>query len=69
MRKRIASLINRKRTVVTPEEKEAYFKELEQALKDVPPSNVFNYDETNFANNTGREKLLFRRGLYSLFYV
>ncbi len=39
-----------------------YFENLEKAIKDIPPENIANYDETNFTDNPGSRKLIFRRG-------
>jgi len=37
--------------------------EWENSVADVPPSNVFNYDETNLRDDPGQKKSLFRRGV------
>ncbi|XKL67637.1 hypothetical protein PGB90_003128 [Kerria lacca] len=38
-----------------------FFQNLETTLKDVPPTNIINYDETAFVNDPGKEKVLVRR--------
>ena len=48
--------IKRARTCVSAKTVSAYFNNLEQTLKDgeeIPPSNLFNYDETNLSDNPG----------------
>lgn len=40
-----------------------YFRNLEQTLQDVPPSNILNFDETNLTDDPGSSKCLFRRGV------
>lgn len=39
----------------------AYFNELERDLKDIPPTHIVNYDETNLSDDPGR-RLVTRRG-------
>ena len=39
----------------------AYFDELENKLKGVPPQNIINYDETNLTDDPGRRKMIFKR--------
>lgn len=40
----------------------AYFTELENSLENVPPQNIINYDETNFSDDPGRQKVIVKRG-------
>jgi hypothetical protein len=54
--------IRRSRAAVSPDVINCYFDELKKELKDVPPSNIVNYDETNVCDDPGRRKLIFRRG-------
>ena len=57
--------IKRARACVSAKEVSAYFNNLEQTLKDgeeIPPSNLFNYDETNLSDNPGVKKCIFKRG-------
>lgn len=61
---RLAALINRSLAEVSPEFIKSYFKEVEKTLEGIAATNVFNYDETNFTDNIGSKKLLFRRGTY-----
>lgn len=50
------------RAAVTVEMMTKYFENLENTIKNVPPENIFNYDETNFTDDPGSRKLIFRRG-------
>ncbi|CAH0719076.1 unnamed protein product, partial [Brenthis ino] len=40
-----------------------FFDNLQETLKDVPPNNILNYDETNLSDNLGNSKCIFRRGI------
>lgn len=40
-----------------------YFQNLEETLRDVPPSNILNLDETNLSDDPGNSKCIFRRGV------
>ncbi|CAG4943470.1 unnamed protein product [Parnassius apollo] len=40
-----------------------YFRNLEETLKDVAPSNILNFDETNLTDDPGSSKCIFRRGV------
>ncbi|CAG5056515.1 unnamed protein product [Parnassius apollo] len=40
-----------------------YFRNLEATLKDVAPSNILNFDETNLIDDPGSSKCIFRRGV------
>uniref|UniRef100_A0A1B0GJE9 HTH CENPB-type domain-containing protein n=1 Tax=Lutzomyia longipalpis TaxID=7200 RepID=A0A1B0GJE9_LUTLO len=39
-----------------------YFNHIESQLADVPPSNIWNYDETNLSDDPGSRKVITRRG-------
>lgn len=58
---RFSQNIKVSRASVTPETIRCYFKELETTLKDVPPENIINYDETNLSDDPGRKKIIVRR--------
>ena len=53
---RLAANINRARASVSPEVIRKYFENLQTSTHDVPPSNMFNYDETNMADDPGKRK-------------
>ena len=40
---------------------ENYFNELEKSIQGVSPKNILNFDETNFSDNPGSQRCLFRR--------
>lgn len=41
---------------------EDYFKHFEKEVEGVPPSNIYNYDETNFVDDPGCPNVLVKRG-------
>lgn len=55
--------IKRARAEKTLDEFKDYFQNLETSIKDVPPSHIMNYDETNVSDDPGSEKCIFRRGV------
>ncbi len=57
------------RAAVTMEMMSNYFENLEKAIKDIPPENIANYDETNFTDNPGSRKVIFRRGRTTEFLI
>lgn len=59
---RFSENIKRSRAAVTRETIAKYFENLELTLRDVPPSNVVNYDETNFCDDPQAKKVIVRRG-------
>ena len=54
--------ITPKRAGVSRDQVNNYFTNLETSLKDVPPSNIVNYDETNSTDDPCRKLCIFRRG-------
>lgn len=42
-----------------------YFDNIETELNDVPPENVFNFDETNLSDNPGTKKCVKERNKVS----
>lgn len=40
---------------------EYYFKNLKHVIKDIPPSNIVNYDETNFVDDPGAVKVVSKK--------
>lgn len=54
---RRAQNVKRVRAGVTKEILTSYFKELEKSLEEVPPTNIINYDETNFTDDPGASKV------------
>lgn len=53
--------IKRVRAATTSANFEFYFENLKMSLKDIPPKNILNYDETNLSDNPGSTKCIFKR--------
>jgi hypothetical protein len=60
---RLTQNINKARAGVSFETISEYFSNLYITLQDIPPSHIFNYDETNVSDDPGRKKMIFRRGV------
>ena len=60
---RMCQNIKRARAKVDPEQVKQYFENLKKVVEGVPPANILNYDETNLADDPGRKKCIFRRGV------
>lgn len=60
---RLAANIKRARAMVSKTDIENYFANLEKTIREVPDTNLFNYDETNMADDPGRKRLLYKRGV------
>lgn len=52
---RFGENIKRVRAGVTKTTLQLYFNNINNILKDVPPTNIFNYDETNFVDDPGKK--------------
>lgn len=59
---RMCQNIKRSRAAVNEETINEYFDNLQKELKEVPPSNIINYDETNLCDDPGRKQIITRRG-------
>ena len=59
-----AANIKPSRACVTADDVNLFFDNLEQTLEgeNVPPCNIFNYDETNFKDEPGQQWVIVRRG-------
>nr|CAI5830701.1 unnamed protein product [Callosobruchus analis] len=55
--KRIATNVRRARAVLSRSVVDDHFSYLEVILKDIPPSNMFNYDESNISDDPGKSWL------------
>lgn len=53
---RLASNIKKSRAKVSPDGINEYFDFLEKELEGIPPSNIYNYDETNLTDDPGQKK-------------
>lgn len=61
LKPRLSKNIKRSRAAVSRTTINEYFNNLEINLENVPPQNIFNYDETNFIDDPGRSKVLVRK--------
>lgn len=59
---RFAANIKRARAAVDERVISEYIQNVGKLLKDTPPENVYNYDETNMSDDPGRKKIICRRG-------
>lgn len=59
---RMCQNITRRRAAVNHKTINDFFDNLEHSLKDVPPENIVNYDETNLKDDPGSEKIIVVRG-------
>ena len=59
---RIATNIRRKRAQISKEQLQEYFENIKEELDGVPPSNIWNYDETNLRDDPGARKYVMKRG-------
>ena len=58
---RIATNISRKRTKMSQSELQYYFGNTQKELDGVPPSHIWNYDETNLCDDPGTRKYVMKR--------
>ena len=60
----VATNIKPARAAVTTDDVNTFFDNLELITgdDDIPPSNIFNYDETNFKDEPGKQWVIVRRG-------
>lgn len=59
---RMSSNIKRVRAEVGLDEINSYMDNLSDVLKGIPPSRIWNYDETNLSDDPGNKKVIFKRG-------
>lgn len=59
---RFGENIKRCRAAVSHETINSYFDNLENAIRDVSPAAIINYDETCFVDDPGKKKVVVRRG-------
>ena len=60
--KRVSANISRKRATISSKSINDYFNHLSIELLNVPPQNIFNYDETNLREDPGLKEVIVRRG-------
>lgn len=61
---KFASNIKRNRAQIDEKTISDYYDNLSNVVKDVPPQNIYNYDEKCMADDPGEEKVICRRGKY-----
>lgn len=59
---KLAENTKRVRAAVTYEIVEEYFRNVADIIRDIPPQNVVNYDETNFVDDPGAVKVVMKKG-------
>ena len=59
---RVADNVKHSRAVVNEETLNKYLDNLYLELKDIPPENIYNYDETNITDNPGSKSVIVCRG-------
>ncbi|MBM3939047.1 MAG: hypothetical protein FJ333_10420 [Sphingomonadales bacterium] len=59
---RRTNLIKRARANVGEAEVEEFFRHYQEAAAGIPPENIFNYDESNFRDDPGSKKCIFKKG-------
>lgn len=59
---RLCENIKTSRAGVNAEMINEFFRNLEEEIKDIPPCNIWNYDETGFVDDPGKKKILTKRG-------
>jgi hypothetical protein len=55
--------IRRCRAAVSPDDIRAYFANLEQEIRGVPPSNIFNCDESCLRDDPSAKSAFFKKGV------
>lgn len=60
---RVATNIKKARAAVSRESLNEYFDNLQEVIKDVPPANIFNYDESNASDDPGKKIGIYKRGV------
>lgn len=61
--RRVATNIKKARAAVSRDTIAQYFQNLEEIVKDVPPENIFNYDESNMSDDPGKKIGIYKRGV------
>jgi len=60
--KRVATKVKRARAELSPAVIVPYFEHLAEEIKDVPPCNIFNYDETKLTDDPGSSTVIVAKG-------
>lgn len=67
--KRFADNIKKSRAGITKNDLRQYISFLSKELEGVPPTNIFNFDETNLVDDPGKKKVFARRGTKYLEHI
>lgn len=59
---RFAENVKRTRAAVDEPMLRSFFENLSNELKDVSPTNIWNFDETNLSDDPGKKKVIVRKG-------
>ena len=59
---RFASNIKRKRAEISADTINEFFSNLSAELVDIPPTHIWNYDETNLTDDPGNKRVITKRG-------
>lgn len=60
---RVANLIKRSRAAVSHQDVHDFFDRYETVVANIPPQNLWNYDETNMRDNPGAQQAIFQKGV------
>ncbi|XP_030748969.1 uncharacterized protein LOC115877041 [Sitophilus oryzae] len=59
---RFAENVKRMRAAVDEPMIRSFFENLSDELRDVPPTNIWNFDETNLSDDPGKKKVIVKKG-------
>ncbi|CAH2085457.1 unnamed protein product [Euphydryas editha] len=59
---RFATNIKRSRAAIDKETITTYIENLKEAVREIPPENIWNFDETNLSDDPGKKKAIAKRG-------
>lgn len=59
---KVSANIKKSRANITADDINDYMDRLEQTLAGIPPSRIYNYDETNLTDDPGTKKVISKRG-------
>jgi hypothetical protein len=59
---RFATNIKKSRAALSKEILQEYIDNLRPEIQDIPPTHIFNYDETNLTDDPGQKRVIVRRG-------
>ena len=63
IRQKLCQNISKKKAAVDEEVITNYIQELKTTVKDIPPTNIINFDETNLTDDPGKKKMICKRGV------